>query len=41
MTLKPPVIMQEDQVRKPVPLLQVPDRAGKLYTEVLVVLGLS
>lgn len=31
MTLKPPVIMQEEQVRKQIPLLQVPDRAGKLY----------
>lgn len=41
MTLKLPVIMQEKQVRQPIPMLQVPDRAGKLYTEVLVVLGLS
>lgn len=36
-----PFIMQENQVRNPVPLLEVPNSAGKLYTEVLRLLGLS
>ena len=34
-------IMQEDQVRNQIPVLKALNSAGKLYTEVLMVLGLS